>query len=196
MLLIDPDQVNTASMATGPTPSYTALAEHRVQNFPRRVFSGITRCDRRRRRRMVNEVDNRPRCCHQARRTLKFSLDTTTHLTPGRVVGGSPRASSSCHVVAKQRSTRSPREAMLNTRRSFAECSTSINFTHDLNPLQPTPQTTSLSSHRYLGSDFINTLLTTASRSSSLTTARHHRCMMQLSGSITIADPLRPETSL
>jgi len=39
---------------------------------------------------MVNEVDNRPRCCHSARRTLKFSLDTTTHLTPGRVVGGSP----------------------------------------------------------------------------------------------------------
>ena len=39
---------------------------------------------------MVNEVDNRPRYCHRARRTLKFFLDTTTRLTPGRVVGGSP----------------------------------------------------------------------------------------------------------
>ena len=33
MLLIDPDQVNTASMATGPTPSYAALAEHGVQEL-------------------------------------------------------------------------------------------------------------------------------------------------------------------
>ena len=39
---------------------------------------------------MVNEVDNRPRYCHPARRTLKFFLDTTTLLTPGQVVGGSP----------------------------------------------------------------------------------------------------------
>ena len=35
---------------------------------------------------MVNEVDNRPRYCHPARRTLKFFLDTTTLLTPGQVV--------------------------------------------------------------------------------------------------------------
>ena len=90
MLLIDPDQVNTASMATGPTPSYAALANTGCRTFPDGCSRGSTRCDRRRRRRMVNEVDNRPRCCHQARRTLKFSLDTTTHLTPGRVVGGSP----------------------------------------------------------------------------------------------------------
>lgn len=33
MLLIDPDQVDTASMATGPTPSYAALAEHGVQEL-------------------------------------------------------------------------------------------------------------------------------------------------------------------
>ncbi len=39
---------------------------------------------------MVDEVDNRPRQCHQARHTLKFFLDTTTCLTPGRVIGGSP----------------------------------------------------------------------------------------------------------
>ena len=33
MLLIDPDQVDTASMETGPTPSHAALAEHGVQEL-------------------------------------------------------------------------------------------------------------------------------------------------------------------
>ena len=83
MLLIDPDQVNTASMATGPTLRMQHCGTRGARTFPDGCSRGSTRCDRRRRRRMVNEVDNRPRCCHQARRTLKFSLDTTTHLTPG-----------------------------------------------------------------------------------------------------------------
>ena len=41
MLLIDPDQVDTASMATGPTLRMQHSRNTGCKNFPRRVFSGI-----------------------------------------------------------------------------------------------------------------------------------------------------------
>jgi hypothetical protein len=144
---------------------------------------------------MVNEVDNRPRYCHHARGTLKFFFDTTTRLTPGRVIGGSPPSI----LKLSRRGETTINRIILG---GNVEYSALVRRMLNLNQLHPRPEpsTTDPADNVTVITPVFGQRLHPHPADNGMhiivvDDARHHRFMMQRSGSIAIADPLRPVTS-